>query len=634
MAIADGIYKIVSKLKLTQCVDVWNASTEVHANVQLYEDNDDSNAQKVWVGTDSDGCRDFRFLCSGMMLDVWAGKAELGSNLTQYPYNRDSRAQEWAIVAAGETVKINGVSYDLYYIKTKVNQNYVMDAENGQNRNGTNLQLCPLNKTDAQKWAFVKTSFVNIKLPVPANVGATRTESGNSSYQFGVNATAVEVWPSWQCASMGGWQLRWAWRGRKKGTGTWGAWSDWQALGNWLAGSKADEGWGDAWSCENSHHRSDSGYYSPAFLADRIPLSIDNKTYDKKEYRIEVRQAGTTDALSWNADGVPQHGPSATGIIRAVWWPTLTVNTLTWSPGGLMIGYSTDFERGDNKLAVGRVKVGGRYLTKREIAFSGRARAGTVVIPFSELAFVPEESAIASFSIRLTTIDCTRTQSFTREVTYDANHGIVPAITQGSASGGAVSIKLNASYASSECHIVYEQDGETVISECDAVADGFRAAPPFGRKYSVFVKVSDSENKWGTREFDGRAPAPASCIFNFDGADYFELPLTDEGGGGGPAKSIERDAETYLLAGMRRESTYFGVGSRGSLRVEGIVPMSDPSLGEHCCLGAFRRLAAAGYATYRTPDGDRYDVAVVGWGETPYAPRMRRVELELREQSS
>ena len=82
-------------------------------------------------------------------------------------------------------------------------------------------------------------------------------------------------------------------------------------------------------------------------------MSLDNKTYDKKEYRIEVRQFGTTDALSWNANGVAQHGPSATGTVRAVWWPTLTVDTVTFAPDGMLIGYASDLAQGKQQAGRG-----------------------------------------------------------------------------------------------------------------------------------------------------------------------------------------------------------------------------------------------------------------------------------------
>lgn len=627
MAIANGIYRIVPKTAVGQCAEVAGGSKASHANVQIYEQNE-GNGQRVWVGTDADGCRDFRFLQSGMMLDVWGGEAKTGSNITQYPYNRDSRAQEWQLADTGEDVTLNGVKHDAYYIKSKINTNYVLDAWSGQTKNGTNVWLYESNKTDAQKWLLVKDSYHNGKLAVPANVGCVRSADADRAVQFGVNATPVTVYPAWRHLAAEGWQVRWSWRGRKTGTSTWGPWSAWRTL----KGELADDGWGDAWNpnMRSYHDSAKTGYMSA--LLDGIAMSVDQTTYDKKEYRIEVRQFGTTGALSWNADGIAQHGPSATGTVRAVWWPTLTVDAVTWTPDGLMIGYSSDFKRGGNRLAVGRIKGSGGYLTNREISFSNRARTGTVTIPFAELTRIPDAGEQVSFPITLTTVDCTRTQSFSKAISYDSNHGVALSVTQREGDGHTVIVKLAGSYPSSECHIVFEQDGETVIAQCEpASGGGFVATPPFGKLYKVFVKASNPDGTWGTLHVAGLEVDGEGHMFNHDDGwcrisffDDYESSIS---------RTFERDSETYQTAGRPYESVFFGKGSRSPMRINGIAAIIDDPDFEGARIEDVRALSRKGYATYRTPLGDRRDVAIMSYSEKPHSPGFLSVSFDLRERS-
>lgn len=627
MAIANGIYRIVPKTAVGQCAEVAGGSKAVHANVQIYAQNE-GNGQRVWLGTDQNGSTDFRFLQSDMMLDVWGGEAKTGSNITQYPYNRDSRAQEWQLADTGEDVEINGVKHDVYYIKSKINANYALDAWNGQTKNGTNVWLYEANKTDAQKWLLVKDSYHNGKLAVPANVGCVRSKDADRAVQFGVNASPVTVYPAWKYLAAEGWQLRWSWRGRKAGTGSWGSWSAWRTL----KGELTDDGWGDAWNPNvRSYHMSGkTGYMSPLF--DGIAMSLDNKTYDKKEYRIEVRQFGTTDALSWNANGVAQHGPSATGTVRAVWWPTLTVDTVTFAPDGMLIGYASDLAQGNNRLVVGRIKGAGGYLTNRDVSFSGMPRTGTLLVPFSEMTRIPVEGETVSFPVTLTTVDCTRTQSFAKPVSYDTNHGLAISVSQTLQTGDTVLVKIGGTYPSSECHMAYEQDGETVLSECPPASGGFVATPPFGRPYDLFVKASRSDNAWGTLHIAGKTVAGDGHTFNYGDGRWAKLSLFDDYDSS-MSRAVERDYEAYQTNGRPYESVFFGRGSKGEHAVEGIALVDPDPEFAGSSLDDLRALAGGRYATYRTPSGDRHDVAITAMREQPSGPGFIKVSLEMRERS-
>lgn len=625
MAVANGIYRIVPKLALYKSVEVAGGSTAVHANVQIYDMND-GNCQLVWVGTDSSGSTDFRFVHSGQMLDVWGAEAKTGSNITQYPYNRDSRAQEWELVYAGEYVLFNGVRHDLYYIKSKINQNYALDAWSGQTKNGTNVWLYEFNKTDAQKWALLKDSYYDQKMPVPANVGGVLSGNGARQTRFAVNAGTTKFYPAWKCSPVPGYQVTWCWRGRKKGTSTWTAWSVWRNP----SGSTADRGEGDAWQ-QNvwSWNHSAAGYYSPL---DSIPVQVDNKLYDRNDFAIDVRAFGTTSALDWNADGLPKHGASAEGSVSFVWNPTITVDTVTFTPDGLLIGYSSDLVQGGNRISIGRIKGSSGYLTNREVSFSGRPYTGTLLVPFSEMTRIPKEGEAVSFSATITTVDsATRTQGISKACAYDTRHGVAISVTQTLQAGDTVLVKIGGSYSSSECHLTYEQDGETVISECPAASGGFVATPPFGKPYSLFVRASKTDNSWGTLHVAGRIVAGSGHMFNYAGG-WCRIALFDDYDSS-VSRSVERDYEAYQTNGRPYESVFFGKGSKGSMAVDAVAPLDKATDPDTASLADIEALAVKRYATYRTPIGDRREVAIVSYSVQALGAAFAKVSLELKERS-
>lgn len=621
MALAKGVYRVSSKLKDAQCIDVSGASTSNSANVQLYASND-TNAQKLYLGVDGGGNADFRFLHSGKMLDVAGGVAQLRRNVQQYEYN-DSRAQDWKLEDAAATATVNGVATPCYYIRSRLNQGYVLDAENGQNRNGTNLQLFTMNSTAAQQWCFRKDSFLDEKLAVPSGVGAVlATDAAGTSPRktIGVSASTL-AYPSWRCAGSS-FQARWRYRGRYTGTSDWSGYSRWRSL----AGLDSDEGWGDAWSKNVS--ASGSGALKRAATA--LSVGVDQGTYDRKEFQIEVRSFGSRE---WPAGAVavPQHGHSCVGTLNAVWRPTLTVDDVTFTSDGLLIGYSSDFERNGNSVTLQRLRTPRGYLTKRPLSFDGLAPSGTLTVPFAELAFMPSENEQVAFSGKLTTIDCSRTQSFDKKIAYDTSHGLTVSLSQTRADGYEVLAKIGGAYAEGECHICFEQDGEIRLSECEAIADGFRVVPPFGRSYSLFAKARRSDGAWGAREEPGLVVEGSKHLFTFDGG-YFEAPLSTAPFDT-PRRSVEKNCESFLLDGKPFESVFFGEGAKSGVSFECVVPCSGGEFGANTSMEAFDRLAACDYAVYRSPYGERRDVAILGYDVRPLARGCMAVSLRLKERS-
>ena len=145
-AVAAGEYYITSALANDLVLDVWAASRNDGANVQLWNSNL-SGAQKWRVSYDSEGLATITNVASGKVLDAQWGSSRPGTNVTQWS-NNGSRAQKWKIVT-GDKGRITIVS--------ALDPSIVLDISAGGRFSGANVQLWTANGSDAQTFAFIPT---------------------------------------------------------------------------------------------------------------------------------------------------------------------------------------------------------------------------------------------------------------------------------------------------------------------------------------------------------------------------------------------------------------------------------------------------------------------------------------------
>lgn len=220
--LADGVYEINSVKNSNYTLDVNSASTRNGANVQLYLRNG-TQAQAFRVSHDSQGFVTFTNINSGKVIDLDGAITKNGRNIHQYASN-GTRAQKWIVQQSGSGYSIvsaidtsfaldirNGSVYSgsniqlyksnntaaqqwtfnkyvterercdsyasqnkdrmadgVYYIKNQ-NVGFALDVADGSLYGGANVQLYPLNKTNAQKWKIThdSTGYVSFQ-----NVGS------------------------------------------------------------------------------------------------------------------------------------------------------------------------------------------------------------------------------------------------------------------------------------------------------------------------------------------------------------------------------------------------------------------------------------------------------------------------------
>ena len=145
-AVAAGEYYIKSALADDLVLDVWAASRNDGANVQLWNSNV-SAAQKWRVSYDSEGLATITNVASGKVLDAQWGSSRPGTNVAQWGGN-GSRAQQWKIVT-GDKGRITIVS--------ALDSSIVLDISGARRSAGANVQLWTANGSDAQSFAFIPT---------------------------------------------------------------------------------------------------------------------------------------------------------------------------------------------------------------------------------------------------------------------------------------------------------------------------------------------------------------------------------------------------------------------------------------------------------------------------------------------
>lgn len=145
--IANGIYTLSSASNWGFVVDISNASVEDKANVQLWQWNT-TIAQKFMIMSNSKGYYYIANLKSGKFLTV---DRKSNNTVIQDSYDEDEQNKFlWSI--SGN---------DREAVFTSVESGLVLDVSNNKMSNGSNIQLWSKNGTSAQKFKLSKFSNIN-----------------------------------------------------------------------------------------------------------------------------------------------------------------------------------------------------------------------------------------------------------------------------------------------------------------------------------------------------------------------------------------------------------------------------------------------------------------------------------------
>ena len=611
----DGIYRILTLLDADYCVDLTGQVATKGANVELWGRND-SPAQKMLVTT-SGGITNFRFACSNQRMDVEGAIAVDGRNIIQWP-DTNSGAQDFVLTEDSvNTMTVNGNTYSTFEIALDLNPSYVVDAEYAVADYGTNVLLWSQKTGSAvvnQRWCFVKDSYYQRSLPVPASLGLATSSDRDGETELAINSNTA-YYAVWNCDASD-YQLRYRKRSRNIGTNVWGDWGDWTSP----SGTTTDEGWGDAWD-ENTTTSAGRGHSASITIAN--PLTL---TTDKDEYQFELRVFDDSTVINTYWD--KSHGASATANISVAYLPNLTISAVEFTPYGLFIDYSSNFQRVGNKLKVSDLRIDGDLLCEGyewdELGYSG-----TVVIPMSELLFVPDNGDTLKFHAELSTIDTTAGFDFTKTVAYGADGDLTFTITQ-TANGDDVDVAFSSAYAFRDVYMVYQHDGRPKCEQAEQTASNkWRLHPPFNSKYKVMACAENSSDHWGIIVKDGLEVV--SDHYAWAWGNHAANLAVNTDGHAMMGKSYSKNALAYKLNGMEYDSVSYGKADTDEITVNGYIRRNTAYKGS--TLADFDLLRANGYATFRDPYGGAYHVAVTKVSDSGYVGEWLQMSIIQQERS-
>lgn len=568
-----GIYEIRSTLDVGMAVDVAGGSTVNGANVQLYTANG-TNAQKFVIYDEGDGYS-IRNIASEKYVDVAGAAFENGTNVQSYEDN-DSRAQRWSVTAYG-TRNVGGKTCQVVAFGAGNAHAYMMDATWAMAANNTNIWLYATNNTAAQRWALYPTSALDPTLPTPHTIGLAERVGSDAQTQVGGKGTNGVVsktyYPSWTCsdswAADGPNHYEWRYRTRKMASKT-SSWGNWSSYTDWETANVTQNG-------------------VRAWVTEGLDFSYDLAQHKSMQIEIEVRSMGS------GGYSLLQ-GPVAGQVCTIGYIPTITLGNATWSPDGLEIPVSCDYDKGTAKAYVMSVKSDGREIAARESVCT--VENGKIVVPQENLLGIPQDGASVVVTFNPGTDQVARFQvkeAQTISASYTAG-GEAPTTVDGE----GLSLVATAPSGSRLWCI-----GDT-LRECRLISDDgenatFEVLYPLGVPYELFMSTPDGA-------WHAQMPAKGKRVhaWNWEGGSFVlelrkgEVLETDY--------SIKADYESYLLNTRPRETVYAGRTFKGSYTAVGSdVPGRTDSSRESAIA-----LQEAVHAVYRSPSGWVRDVAVTG----------------------
>lgn len=151
--IANGLYRISTKVGKRLALDVVGSGAADGTNIQIHGYND-SMAQMFTIKNTDDGWYKIVNPFSGKCLDVAGGGTNNGTNVQLHSENGTS-AQKWRFYPAGDG--------ECLIIKSKAGSALCLDVAGGGTKNGTNVAVWEQNGSAAQKWELTETKIIGLR---------------------------------------------------------------------------------------------------------------------------------------------------------------------------------------------------------------------------------------------------------------------------------------------------------------------------------------------------------------------------------------------------------------------------------------------------------------------------------------
>lgn len=198
----DGSYTIYTAASdLASCVEVADASKEIGANVQEWEDN--GNACQHWILTQTmdTGCEidttkiyQIQNFGSQLFMEVQDGKTENGANVQQWGANGSAKHNSW-------TFQPTGNGYYTIASQLSGSETWYLTIDEGKSASGTNASIWTPDQTSAQLFKLVANAdgtYYILTKSSKDNCGVAisdaSTANGGNVIQMTINGNAAQKW--------------------------------------------------------------------------------------------------------------------------------------------------------------------------------------------------------------------------------------------------------------------------------------------------------------------------------------------------------------------------------------------------------------------------------------------------------
>lgn len=560
--IPDGTYKVFTPLKTTMMLDVASGSTAKGANVQIYSDND-TNAQKWVVTTDkTTGISKIANPVTGYVLDDYNASTDVGANIIMWEYH-GGQGQQWVIDPdESRTVTINGEPVGLYRLLMKLGTNRAADVANGGTSLGTNVRLWSLNNSLAQVWGFIPSEYLADDLPVPSSLSVSLMPLGGGARKGNINnndtvvsfpAGSYSVYPRFNSAG-DKFQLRYRTRERTSDmdNADLGEWSAWKSI---FDGSSSNNGWGDIWSenCKPIQHNNTN-------WAKALSGTLSTTETDLIEYQYEVRRF----VSKWGKANGAAHGNSATTSFKVAIEPAISDISLTMTPAGLAVSYTSSLPRSENTIKVSCPELFEDHSETAALA------SDSIVIPYDELLTIPEDGSTYTVELSLTTVDgATSAIRYPASVSYDSEHGTGVDYSFG-VNGAAVDFTLDGTGVV-YLEVVRGHGNRLIPFETDENGK-VTIIPPLNTPYTLYVVKGEvtGGGAWATKVLHmGAIETNAYHITSLDGTNDVTIEL-NEGEPPTFEPSYARDLSFATTTGRERNVATMGTTTVAKWNLAGV----------------------------------------------------------------
>lgn len=586
-----GLFEIRPVVGTHMAVDVEAAGQFNGTNVQLWSANG-TNAQKFYISKKSGDIYTIRDISSGRYLDVDSAIAKPGTNVQIWDKN-NTRAQDWRVLEYG-TQKLNGQDCKIVSFGSMTDgtgNTLMMDVYCGQTTLGTNLRIWETNNADAERFVLLPTTAEDAHMPVPHSL-AISDNRGGAGNKYGY--TTDDSYITWKCSA--GWtsdnganhyEIRYRTRTMNPTTGAWRAWDDWTAWQPPATSNDKQQEW--------------------AYVEDMLG-EWEWTEAKKQQLDVQLRSCGQEETALVHSKSLSQ----TMDIYRK---PVVDITRAGWTPGGVVLEYSTDYPYGTTYLTIDSIRISGNVgveILKEPVTLSGIGSTLSGVIDRENLsAFVNDGT---SLYIRYRTgYDqqqvCDGIYTDTVQLTYDAGSVDVEPIFK--AQGAHLYAYVR--HLGQE-RLWVEHNGTTV--ECSAVD----TANENGTSYTVFdvlypTNGDDFRTFTEARSLDGTAWGTdvstvrfrhVSYAWTVDGKTVYLRKFIDAL----PTYSYSHTAtyQTDILDSREFASVSFAPTRTAELTAYGVIIKDDPD-GNDATVEDFEALVGK-HGVFRDIAGGIHNVAI------------------------